>query len=58
MNTRHFHGITSATAVLALAGAASTWALAPAGTMPPVQARAQTSAPLPAAPAPVRPATT
>ena len=58
MKTTHFHWITTATAVLSMAGAASTWALAPAGTAPPVQARAETPASLPAAPAPVRPATT
>ena len=58
MKTSHFHWITTATAVLAMAGTASTWALAPAGSLPPVQARAETPARLPATPAPVRPTAT
>ena len=58
MKTTHFHWITTATAVLALVGAASTWALAPAGSLSPPQTRAETPASLPAVPAPVRPATT
>lgn len=58
MKTTHFHWITTATAVLAMVAAASTWALAPSGSLPPAQARAETPASLPAMPAPVRPATT